>query len=203
LTTLFTQRFAALVKAGDTSRPPAETTISILPEPSTRTLLVTCTESNKAVIDSLLEKLDVEEVTGRGQQTRVVPVRFADLGYTSQALNSTFSKGTRVPASEQVTITPEYGTQSIIIKAPADDMEQILALLAQIDRSDATTAVPSPETIRLENARASDVAKMLTDMIARSKRRDRTTGTYPVNVTADDTSNTLLLAANSAKTWRR
>ncbi|NLX21395.1 MAG: hypothetical protein GXY55_06945, partial [Phycisphaerae bacterium] len=199
LTTLFTQRFAALVKAGDTSRPPAETTISILPEPSTRMLLVTCTESNKAVIDSLLETLDVEEVTDRGQQTRVVPVKFADLGYTAQALTTTFNKGPRVPASEQVTIAPEYGTQSVIIKAPADDMEQILALLAQIDRSDATTAVPTPETIRLENARASDVAKMLTDMIARSKRRDRTTGTYPVNVTADDTSNTLLLAANSAK----
>ncbi|MBP7934779.1 MAG: hypothetical protein KA354_09050 [Phycisphaerae bacterium] len=195
---MFQKRFTALTKSGATIAP-AEMTVSITPEPSTKRLLVTCSANNKKAIDDLLVSLDVEGATPRGQQTRVIPVKFADLGYTVQALTQVFAKtGSRVPANEQVTIAAEYGTQAIVVKAPADEMEQITKLLSQIDNPDANK-ITAPVTIHLANAKASDLARTLTEMISRTMRRDRVTGTYPVSVTADDQSNTLLLTANSAK----
>jgi len=195
---MFTKRFAALKTSGATIAP-AETSVSITPEPSTKRLLVTCSANNKKAIDDLLVALDVEGATPRGQQTKVIPVKVADLAYTVQALTATFGKtGTRVPANEQVTIAAEYGTQSIIIKAPVAEMEQITKLLEQIDNPDANKINP-PETVRVQHVKASDMAKVLTDMIARTKRPDRNTRQYPVTVTADDSSDTLLLTANTPK----
>jgi type II secretory pathway component GspD/PulD (secretin) len=195
LNQLFQQRFAAQQRAGIVVSP-TESTVTIVPEPATRQLLVTCTEKNRELIDTYLATLDVESATDRGQQTKVFRLQFADLGSTAQALTAAFRPAGRVSPSEQVTISAEYATQSLIVKAPADEMTQIETLIAEIDTGDATKMTP-PETIRLENARASEVAAMLNSMIQRTKRRDRMTGTFPVSVSAQDDSNTLLVSANS------
>jgi len=195
LNQLFQQRFAARQRAGIVTAP-TESSITIVPEPATQQLLVTCTEKNRELIDTYLATLDVESATDRSQETKVFRLQFADLGSTAQALSAAFRPVGRVSPSEQVTITAEYATQSLIVKAPADDMKRIEALIAEIDTGDATKMTP-PETIRLENARASEVATMLNDMIRRTRRRDRTTGTYPITVSAQDDSNTLLVSASS------
>jgi type II secretory pathway component GspD/PulD (secretin) len=194
----FTQRFAALRAAGGAAKAPAEMVVNIIAVPATRQLLVSCSEDNKAVIDDLLKSLDNEQVSDLGQQVKVIPVKFADLGYTALALTTAFTKAGKVPESEKITITPEYGTQSLIIKARASDLAEIEKLLAQIDRSDSTNITP-PETVRLGHAKASEVANTVMQMVVRGKRRDRVTGLYPVNVSADDTSNTLLVTANNKK----
>ncbi|HSW44231.1 MAG TPA: secretin N-terminal domain-containing protein [Phycisphaerae bacterium] len=198
LNNYFSQRFAAMLAAGGSARAPAEMVVKIVADSATRLLLVECTESNKAAIDDLLKMLDSPAVSDLGQQVKVIPVKFADLGYTSQALSVAFTKTGKIPENEKISIIPEYGTQSLIVKARAEDIADIEKLLAQIDRSDAGNMTP-PETIRLQNGRASTVSTTITQMIATTKRRDRTTGQYPVSVSPDDTSNTLLVTAINKK----
>ncbi len=198
LTDWFSKRAANLQKAGVTNVPPAELAVSIMPDPATKRLFVSCTEGNEKIIRDLLSTLDVEGATDRGQQTKVIAVKFADLNYTTQALTKTFRKTGRVAPSEQVTITPEYGTNSIVIKAPAEEMKEIEALLAQIDRDDANK-MTAPVTVEVKNVRATELARTLNEMIRRTTRRDRRTGAYPLTVTAQDAANALLVTAASAK----
>ncbi|NLE61042.1 MAG: hypothetical protein GX616_22070, partial [Planctomycetes bacterium] len=196
LTTMFTQRITARKSAGDTSLTPLETAMSIVPEPSTRKLFISCSLKSKEMIDNWLKGLDVEAASFEGQQTKVLPVRFADLTYASNALNAAFKKTGKVPASEQVTILPEYGTNTIIVKAVKKDIDRVEKLLSDIDRDDRERLI-APEAIAVKHILPTQLANRLTAMIRASYAIDKRTGQYPVTVEPNDTASTLLVTAKN------
>jgi type II secretory pathway component GspD/PulD (secretin) len=196
LTAMFTQRIQARKSAGDTSLTPLETAFSVVPEPSTRKLFVSCSKQSKELVDNWLKGLDVESASTMGQQTKVIPVRFADLNYTVQALTGAFRKFGRVPPSEQVTIMPEYGTNSIIVKALVKDINAIEKVLSDIDRDDRERLI-APESIPVKHVLPTQLANRLTAMIKASYAIDKRTGQYPVSVEPNDTAGTLLVTAKN------
>lgn len=196
LTTLFNQRQQNRKLAGDTSLTPTDMALSIVPEPSTRKLFISCSEKSKAMIDQWLKTLDVEGVTGVLQQTRVIPIRFADLNYTVQALTTAFRKTGKVPPSEQVTILPEFGTNAIIIRALKKDMDQIVKLLEEIDVED-RERLAAPEAIPVKHVLPSQLAARLTAMIRSLYALDKRTGQYPVSVEPNDAAGTVLVTAKT------
>jgi type II secretory pathway component GspD/PulD (secretin) len=193
---LFTQQVAARKAAGDTSMTALDQAIAIVPEPIGRRLFVSCSNTSMQQVDRWVKALDVPEASDSGQQAEVIPVKFADLTYTVNALNSTFKKTGKIAPGEQVTISPEYGTNSIVVKAPKKDMEAIKKLLAEIDKSDSGRLVP-PVTIPVKHLRATQLASQLTTMIARNFRIDKQTSQYPVSVSGEDTGNVLLVTAQT------
>ncbi|MGQ9649636.1 MAG: secretin N-terminal domain-containing protein [Phycisphaerae bacterium] len=196
LTTMFSQGIQARKAAGDTSLTPLDTAMSIVPEPSTRKLFISCSAESKKKIDNWLKGLDVEAASFEGQQTKVLPVRVADLSYVSNALNAAFKKSGKVPASEQVTILPEYGTNTIIVKALKKDIDKIEQLLHEIDKEDRERMV-APEAIPVKHVLPTQLANRLTAMIRSSYAADKRTNQYPVSVEPNDTAGTLLVTAKN------
>jgi len=196
LTTMFNQGIQARKSAGDTSLTALDTAMSIVPEPSTRKLFISCSAESKKKIDNWLKGLDVEAASFEGQQTKVLPVRVADLTYVSNALNAAFKKSGKVPASEQVTILPEYGTNTIVVKALKKDIDKIEQLLHEIDKEDRERMV-APEAIPVKHILPTQLANRLTAMIRSSYAADRRTNQYPVSVEPNDTAGTLLVTAKN------
>jgi type II secretory pathway component GspD/PulD (secretin) len=188
----FQNRNAAFTQAGYLSLPPSETTVKILPDTMAKKLMVTCSEANRKQIDELLKTWDDPKVADEGLQHKVIPIQYTDVSYVVQALTPVIAKSGR-PAKEQPVISQEPGTQSIVIKAMPDDLRTIEEMIAQIDRPEAGQ-VPPPETVLIKNVKASDVAAQLNTQIRNQFRVDRRTGGYPVSVTANDTTNVLVVS---------
>ena len=92
---------------------------------------------------------------------------------------------------QQAKIIADWVNSALMVTANEANHEKVVAIIAELDKSN-IAKVLTPKTVKLTHARASDVANLMNEMIRRSKRRDRKTGTYPITVSADDSSNTLL-----------
>ncbi|HOM52154.1 MAG TPA: secretin N-terminal domain-containing protein, partial [Phycisphaerae bacterium] len=190
----FKTRNDALTAAG-TTPVPSEAVVQIMPDSRSKMLFVQSSDSNRKQIEELLKIFDRPEVSEAGLQVKVIPVQYTDVTYAYQALVAVFNKSDR-PVNERPVITYEYGTRSLVVKALPDDMKQIEETLAQIDRPDANKVIP-PETVRIEKVKATEIAAQLTSIIAQTKRRDARTGVFPVNVTGNDSNNTVVITAKT------
>lgn len=196
LTSLFAQWQASRRNAGVTLTP-AQSALAVVPDPATSQLFISCAEETKAKIDEWLQQMDVEAATTQGQQTAVIPIKYANLAYVHNALATTFRKSGRVPPSEEVTFAPEYGTNTIIVKAPERDMRAITELIAKIDDEGLGPKPVAPERIPVQHVRATQLASRLDQMIRQNYRPDTRTRQYPITVSGDDTASALLVTAQS------
>jgi len=193
LKNFFQSRSANLRGSGYTAQAPADLAVTIIPDPSSRQLIVSCNDKNKALIDSLLVNLDQEGVAESSRQTRVFALQYAHPAYVATAITNAFAKRGRVSESEIVKVTPEYATMSLVVSASADNMKKVEDLITELDQDTGTKA--STKLVQLENARASDVANALNQTLAQTKRRSLT-GQLPATVVPNDATNTLLVTAS-------
>jgi type II secretory pathway component GspD/PulD (secretin) len=171
--------------------------ITVSSDDTSNTLLVTASESDLREAMELIAQLDVPPPVEDQRNVESYPIQFADLGSVIQAINARFADNARRPIQDQVAITPDYANNALLVTASEANHERIQAIVASLDQANLARML-MPKTVKLEHARASDVGRMMNEMIQRSKRRDRVTGMYPITVTADDSSNTLLVTAAEA-----
>jgi general secretion pathway protein D len=112
--------------------------------------------------------------------TRVVRVDYVDVRAVANAL-----KGLH---SQRGIVTPILDSNSLVI---VDTAANVSRMLAVIDRTDRDTAVV--KSIKLQNAYASDVASVLSDLVRRNGEGLSGVGT---DVVAVDSSNTIILRGN-------
>ena len=99
---------------------------------------------------------------------------------------------------DQVTAVAEGSTGALVVYASPSNHEQVAKIIDDLDNSD-MNKMTAPESIPVRYQLASQMAATLNDMIRASKRIDRSTGRYPVTVTANDLNNNLLVTAISSR----
>ncbi len=187
-------------------------TSQILAYPQSNVLIVTDNLSN---IKKIMDILNVIDVPGFAQEVQIITLSYAsatDLsGKLSQILSadagSTTAKRTtrtiQLAAKAPAKIMPYERTNSLIVMASAQDMEEILDLVERLD-------VPTPsgkegiQVYYLQYANAEDLAKVLSDMptpvadnaAATKAKTAASSGDKNFKIAADKETNSLIIYAD-------
>jgi len=172
--------------------------------PTTNSIVITGTSSNIHHIAMIIQKLDVP---GSKEQVTVMGLQYASAQVLSEQITGIMEKSkgasaqaarTRSTAQTEtgMKILPDMRTNSLIVVANAQDTETIRRLVEQLDvqRPVGTTNV---HVVYLKNAQAKEVAQSLTAALTNLRIAGALETTQPVQVTADEGTNALIIAASA------
>ncbi len=156
--------------------------------PQQRSIIVNANDEDYQTILALLEVLDKEAGAARPQH-RVFQLEHASNTRVAQALTLTYNRpGTR--PEDRVTVTALPQSEAVVVSAPANRMEEVAQLIAQLD-TEATAMSPEFRVYRLENATPSKILPVLNPMLANVRQA---TGS-PITAQADDRTQSLIITA--------
>ena len=101
--------------------------------------------------------------TDRQTPIKTIHMEFADPGTVADALGKLFRGGPN--PRDQVVVTPEYGSNSVIVSASAQIMKRVEDLIAKIDTADASQQ--HVHVVEIKHADAEAVARTLTEIYVR------------------------------------
>ena len=172
--------------------------------PRTNSIVITDTSSNIHHIATIIQNLDV---TGSQEQVAVFGLEYASAQILSEQItrimekhksaSSQAGRSRNTPQIEtDIKILPDVRTNSLVVVANAQDTETIDGLITQLDiqRPMGTNNV---HVVYLKNGQAVDVAKSLTAALSNLKIAGALEATQQVNVTADEGTNALIIAASA------
>jgi general secretion pathway protein D len=172
--------------------------------PRTNSIVITDTSSNIHHIATIIQKLDV---TGSQEQVAVFGLEYASAQVLSEQItrimekhksaSSQAGRSRNTPQIETgIKILPDIRTNSLIVVANAQDTETIDGLIRQLDiqRPMGTNNV---HVVYLKNGQAIEVAKSLTAALSNLRIAGALEATQQVNVTADEGTNALIIAASA------
>jgi general secretion pathway protein D len=172
--------------------------------PRTNSIVITDTCSNIHHIAKIIQKLDVtgskEQVTVFGLEhasSQVLSEQITRIMQKQKSASSQAARGRNIPQIEtDIKILPDIRTNSLIVVASAQDTQTIEALIKQLDvqRPIGTNNV---HVVYLQNAQAKDVAESLTGALSNLKIAGVLEATQQVQVTADEGTNALIIAASA------
>ncbi|MBN2272173.1 MAG: type II secretion system secretin GspD [Sedimentisphaerales bacterium] len=169
----------------------------------TNSIVVTDTSSNIRRLARIIEKFDV---AGSKEDTSVFPLKFASAQVLSEQINrimagesvlSSSAGRNRADAQAQagLRILPDERTNSLIVVANPQDTQTIRELVEKLDveRSIGSNNV---QVMYLQNADAKETAQSLTAALANLKVSGAIEAAQPVQVTADESTNALIIACS-------
>ena len=172
--------------------------------PRTNSIVITDTSSNIHHIATIIQKLDL---TGSKEQVTVFGLEYASAQVLSEQITRIMQKrksvspqaarSRNIPRIEtDIKILPYSRTNSLIVVANAQDTEIIEGLIMQLDiqRPIGTNNV---HVVYLNNGQAKDVAESLTAALSNLKIAGALEATQPIQVTADEGTNALIIAASA------
>jgi general secretion pathway protein D len=172
--------------------------------PTTNSIVITDTSSSIHRVARIIQKLDVP---GSKEQVTVMGLNYASAQVFSEQIIGIMEKSKGAPSQTTRTrntgqpetgmrILPDMRTNSLIVVANAQDTETIRELVKQLD-------VPRPigtnnvHVVYLKNAQSKEVAQSLTTALGNLKIAGALEGIQPVQVTADEGTNALIIAASA------
>ncbi len=135
--------------------------VTIIADPHANTLIVGASPADMDVAAGLIEQLDKAK-DGSGSAVQAFPLTKADATQVAKTLQELYRSGgaTTTPVS----ITVDERTNTIMVSAGPSDAKRIAELIAQLDRSE-LTSVTEIRVYSLQNADATELAKILTDTL--------------------------------------
>jgi len=173
----------------------AQDAFMITADPNSNMLLVNCSPETKTVFDKQLAEIDKETAILAGERNpETYPVKWVNPTTVQQAIQSQFTRpsGARVADRDQVTVTPDMENKIVTVIANKDNHKKVKALIDMMDKENSNQA--GEHLYKVQNAKAADLANTLTSQIRATRKA--TQGQYPVNVVADEASNTLIISAS-------
>jgi len=156
--------------------------ISVIGSQDGNVLIVSADEKDQRTIADLVAQIDQPDL-GKDRRFEIYYLKNSTVQEAALTLRQMFGRGGN---DEQVVVTPQPSTNSIIVGAPAEAFDQVAALVKQLDQP------PSAEnaamtTITLGSAKASDVAQALKSALPPNVK---------VTITPVGRSNSLLLTGS-------
>jgi type II secretion system protein D len=132
-------------------------TVSVIGSQDGNVLIVSASDDDMKTLRDLVAQIDQPD-GGKDRRIEVFVLRNGVARDTADALRSMFARSAR--ADEQVIITPQPSTNSLIVSAPAASYEEVVALLRQLDAAPKGEEA-NIETVALTSAKAQEVATAL------------------------------------------
>ena len=163
---------------------------------ASRMLMVRADEETFQKVRQLVAELDATSPAGETTQT-VIPLAHADATNVAAALSQAFAapRGRPVGPEDRVIVVGEPVSGSLIVTANEQNLAKIRSLLETLDTETAEGA--GTELMLLENAKATDLAQVLSRVAGAAGARPPAPGQPPVPeavVTADAASNALVMS---------
>ena len=168
----------------------------------TNSIVVIDTSSNIHHIARIIQKLDV---AGSKEDASVFPLRFASAQVLSEQIDRIMTKKAAISSQagrnrtatrpdSGLRILPDERTNSLIVVANPQDTQTIRELVEKLDveRSIGSNNV---HVVYLQNAEAKETAQSLTAVLGNLKVSGAIEAAQPVQVTADESTNALIIAA--------
>ena len=158
-------------------------TVSVIGSQDGNVLIVSASDDDMKTLRDLVAQIDQPD-GGKDRRIEVFVLRNGVARDTADALRSMFARSAR--ADEQVIITPQPSTNSLIVSAPAASYEEVIALLRQLDSAPKGEEA-NIETVALTSAKAQEVATALRNALPPAVK---------VTITPVVRSNSLLLTGS-------
>jgi general secretion pathway protein D len=182
--------------------PIVSTGAQITTYPRTNSLMITDTSANIHHVAQVLEQLDVE---GSKEKVLLFPLRHASAQVMSEQLTRILdrNKAAGLPpgrpnglpmSGNGPRILPDERTNALIVIANEQDTQTVARLVEQID-IERPAGMNNVNVIYLKNADANEVARSIEETMSNMKLTGTAQGVPPVRVTADPSTNALLVAA--------
>ncbi|MFG0252321.1 MAG: secretin N-terminal domain-containing protein, partial [Phycisphaerales bacterium JB038] len=181
--------------------------VTIAGSRTSATLIVSGTDDDLALVKDLVSRLDLPEA-GEDRRIQVYALKSAQAVDVSRVVTAMFprSRGSR---ENDVIVTADARTNSLILSAPEERFTEVDALIARLDTTP-TDEVVMVRTFTLSTGRADDVADILTEALDLGRSaRGRAGDLRPImmdeagepvrikaTITPDRRSNTLVISAN-------
>ncbi|NLX12758.1 MAG: hypothetical protein GXY44_03775, partial [Phycisphaerales bacterium] len=137
-----------------------------------------------------------ETAKGAERDVKVFQLKYATPAYVHQAIVSMFPvAGRQTPPSEQVNATPDYQTMAIVVTANTRNMAKVEQLVSEMDQESAIGGYQ--KVVKLEYAQAEELAQALTQIARGMSLRSRQ-GAVPIIITADSSTNSLVVSASAS-----
>ncbi|HWO93789.1 MAG TPA: secretin N-terminal domain-containing protein, partial [Dehalococcoidia bacterium] len=165
----------------------------ILPDARTNTILVTASDAQHRDVSRLIAEADIP-MRRPDEEMAIIALRQAAPTTVRRVIDEVLVA--KEPARrERIHISAEDTSSVLVVRAPKDDLDEIRAIVAQVDQAE-TGGLPV-RSIKLERADAAAVASSLQQFFRdRSSARAGARGASRVAVVGDRRSGTLVVSAN-------
>ncbi|MEZ6212095.1 MAG: secretin N-terminal domain-containing protein [Phycisphaerales bacterium] len=205
---------------------PGALNVSIVADPATNSLVISADESEWPGIRALLTKLDSEEydasrrlevialkhadaqsVASALQQAFDAPLRAEVERERQRQLEQANRRGGNndprffespavlVDTDELVSVSAEPVTNSLIVSAGRKDLERVRAIVERLDVP-GFAQMPAPRVLAIKVGRATDVARVLTQMYELTPTGARARTLRTVSIVGDDNASALIVRAS-------
>ncbi len=184
-------------------QPLVSKTSVIIPHTQSGMLIITETLSNIKRLMSIVETLDVEYSR---EEVAVIPLNFANADKLATILNTIFQKSAGPQATKgavphsAIKVVPYERINTLVILAEPADVARVKRLVNKLD-TQAERGEGNIHVFYLQNATASELAKVLNALPQQQQEQEQTEGKTPaiskdVNIMADEETNALIITAS-------
>lgn len=160
---------------------------------SSNTLVVQGPPEKLSLADELIRQFDTAEAGGRAG-IRIVELKNAEADSLVRAVRDVMGQRTRGAAG--VTITAESNSNSVLIRGPSAELDEVVGMIRDLD-AESVSELVEVRVYPLENGDAATLAEtvrtMFRDMISGSGR-----DAPPLSVSADTRTNSLVVSTTEA-----
>jgi len=203
VTQVISLKYADATEVSEIVKPLLTTGLHMTTYSRTNSIFVTDTSSNIHHIAKIIRNLDVP---GSKEQITTIPLTYASAQVLSDQIIQIMDAGgvpsqtgrTRItPAIKtDIKVLPDVRTNSLIAVANPQDTEMIKTLAQQLD-TQRPRGTNNVHVVYLVNASATETAESLTGALANLRTTGAIEGTQQVQVTADEGTNALIIAASA------
>ena len=161
-------------------------------EPQTNSVIVSASRQNMRKIEQIIEQLDVADYA-KLPPPQIINVRNGDPEQLAASLSRLYNQSTDDRGRRALRIVGDPTSNSIIVRAEAEEFAQIKAL-AEALQDEASTKGLSVHVLKLRAAPAGRVATAITDAYAEKARQ----ANQPLSIQVDRQSNALVIASTVA-----
>ncbi len=206
VTQLVPLQYTTPVEMQKVLQPLVSKTSVVIPHTQSGMLIITETLSNIKRLMSIIETLDVEYSR---EEVAVIPLNFGNANKISTILNTIFQKSAGAPAAKggvaksSIKVVPYERINTLVILAEPVDVARVKRLVDKLD-TEAERGEGNIHVFYLQNATASELAKVLNALPEQQTEKEQTEGKAPaisknVNIMADEETNALIITASRSE----
>lgn len=164
--------------------------VSITPVPNQNAIIVEGSPEDYAVIQQILSLLESSKPVAKPKIFKLKNARAADI---AEVIGRVFQSRALPKGYPPTTLTPDVSTNSLIVSASPDLLDEIGQIITQLD-SQPIVPPMEPHVFPLKNARAITIVPQIESMLKQMMQAQGVTKS-PYTVVANDRTNTIIVTA--------